>query len=198
MLVSAAVAQLWAADSATTHTQKTQATNLSRWPPSRRPPPSRAFAWPTPCAQRSLGSALHNEHGTDRRTCTQERQQQPLVRYGAERLVDVPARRTYSPPPLRLRRYGGAAPRPGSSPIRGVGGLCTDATGAAAPHWLRPTWRAGGRAASKLFTADPPIPLLPISPPIRRKKAAAAAGSTADLPTCQRRGSRIEWLAGHS
>eukprot|EP01047_Picozoa_sp_COSAG01_P121467 COSAG01_NODE_50261_length_364_cov_4.120755_1_plen_53_part_10 len=35
------------------------------------------------------------------------------IRLGAERLVDVPARRTYSPPPLRLRRYGGAAPRPG-------------------------------------------------------------------------------------
>jgi hypothetical protein len=170
MLVSAAVAQQWAADSATTHTQKTQATNLSRWPPSHRPPPSRTFAWPTPCAQRSLGSALHNEHGTDRRTCTQERQQQPLVRYGAERLVDVPARRTYSPPPLRLRRYGGAAPRPGSSPIRGVGGLCTDVARAAAPHWLRPTiiaiWpaRAGeaaGRSAQQCFPCcllDPPIP----------------------------------------
>jgi hypothetical protein len=49
-------------------------------------------------------------------------------------------------------------------------------------HWLRPTWQAGGQAASKLFTADPPIPLLPISPPIRRKKAAAAAGSAAGLP----------------
>jgi hypothetical protein len=108
--------------------------------------------------------------GTDRRTCTQERQQQPLVRYGAERLVDVPARRTYSPPPLRLRRYGGAAPRPGSSPIRGVGGLCTDVARAAAPHWLRPTiiaiWpaRAGeaaGRSAQQCFPCcllDPPIP----------------------------------------
>ena len=35
--------------------------------------------------------------------------------------------------------------------------------------------RTGGQAASKLFTDAPPIPLLPISPPIRRKKAAAAA-----------------------
>ena len=82
------------------------------------------------------------------------------IRLGAERLVDVPARRTYSPPPLRLRRYGGAAPRPGSSPIRGVGGLCADAARAAAPHWLRPTiiaiWpaRAGeaaGRSAQQCF-----------------------------------------------
>eukprot|EP01047_Picozoa_sp_COSAG01_P077664 COSAG01_NODE_14068_length_1499_cov_105.833571_4_plen_56_part_01 len=32
------------------------------------------------------------------------------IRLGAERLADVPARRTYSPPPLRLRRYGGGCP----------------------------------------------------------------------------------------
>jgi hypothetical protein len=60
-------------------------------------------------------------------------------------------------PPCGCGGTAGAAPWPGSSPIRGVGGLCTDATGAAAPHWLRPTWQAGGRAASKLFTADPLI-----------------------------------------
>ena len=73
-------------------------------------------------------------------------------------------------PPCGCGGTAGAAPWPGSSPIRGVGGLCTDATGAAAPHWLRPTiiaiWpaRAGeaaGRSAQQCFPCcllDPPIP----------------------------------------
>jgi hypothetical protein len=58
---------------------------------------------------------------------------------GDQRLADVPTRRTYSPPPLRLRRYGEGCPTAQQLVDTGVGGLCTGATGAAAPHWLRPT-----------------------------------------------------------
>eukprot|EP01047_Picozoa_sp_COSAG01_P072385 COSAG01_NODE_11497_length_1921_cov_23.628979_1_plen_411_part_10 len=56
----------------------------------------------------------------------------------------------------------------------------------AAPHtagdWLRPTWRAQAAWRFSHHRQHPCFSLLPISPPIRRKKAAAAAGSAAGLP----------------